>query len=444
MSMLINKKYPRLIFHFFYFFLFMSHRLSFGASLPPDLTCIGPCMQSDGVGQIIIRTIEMLKDELEINVIKTHDHGLENGLDEKVKEILSKDFNQPGNVSLLIGHLATDGEKAYQKVPPSKIKLAHVLFDGTRLPSDWSPILNSSFDAVLVTDPFYVKVFEDAGVEIPIFVLPLPYSFHRFFQAEKRQKKRGEPFVFASAGFDIPKKNLSLIIKAFKSAFADSNKVLLKINSRWCTQYDPFASLPKVISWDTPKKCVCQQIVEMIGGSNVLFTRGALPERDYLDFMRSCDCYINISTIEGYSLAPREALAMKIPCIVSNNSAQKTICQSGLVRAVPSEILEPADNFKVWNGEDLGFFFNCTEEDVSAALIDVYLDYEYYTELAEDGPAWVAQYDLKNLKHLYMNLIKPQKIILGDANKIMDECLMTNSPLLYRKYVETFPSAIEK
>lgn len=249
--------------------------------------------------------------------------------------------------------------------------------------------------------------------------------------------------MFASAAYDIPKKNLYLIIKAFKTAFSDSDKVLLKINSRWCTQYDPFAALPKVISWDAPKKCVSQQIIEMLGGSNVLFTSGVLPERQYLDFMRSCDCYINISTIEGYSLAPREALAMKIPCIVSDNSAQKTICQSGLVRAVPSEILEPADNFKVWNGEDLGFFFNCTQEDVSTALIDMYVDYEHFAELAEKGPDWVAQYDLKNLKQLYINLIKPKKIIFGTENKIMDDFFMTNSPTLYQKYRESFPSAIE-
>lgn len=116
----------------------------------------------------------MLKDELEINVIKTHDHPVENEVDETVKKILSKQFNTPGNVSLLIGHLATDWDKPYQKDPPSKIKLAHAIFDGTKLPLDWPLILNSCFDAVLVTDPFYVKVFQESGVKIPIFVLPLP------------------------------------------------------------------------------------------------------------------------------------------------------------------------------------------------------------------------------------------------------------------------------
>jgi len=439
--MSIKHIYIRPIFLVFYTLLINWQLLLYGTVSTPDLTCIGPCVQRDGIGQIIIRTVEMLKDELEINVINTIDHSLENGIDEEVRQIISTGGKQPGKVSLFFGHLATAWGQHYKHVPASTIKLAHVIFDGTKLPSAWPNILNDCFDAVLVTDPFYVKVFKDSGVEIPIFVLPLPYSFARFFQTEKKQRDKDEPFVFASAAFDLPKKNLSLMIKAFKSAFGNSDKVLLKINSRGCVNYDPFSDLQKVISWHLPNTCVCQQVVEMIGGSNVQFTNRTLSENQYLDFISACDCYINISTIEGYSLAPREALAMKIPCIISDNSAQKTICQSGLVRVVPSEIKVSADNFKVWEGEDLGFFFNCTEDDVSTALLDVYFDYEHYTKLAENGPEWVAQFDIENLKNLYMNLIKPHKILLGRENEITNECLTTNSFTLYQKYAETFSFA---
>ena len=83
-------------------------------------------------------------------------------------------------------------------------------------------------------------------------------------------------------------------------------------------------------------------------------------------------------------------MALQIPCILTNNMAQKTICNSGLVRAVAAKIKEPADlNFQFVYGDiDLRYCFNCTIEDVRAVLRDVYENYAMYSKKAQQGSSW--------------------------------------------------------
>ena len=139
-----------------------------------------------------------------------------------------------------------------------------------------------------------------------------------------------------------------------------------------------------------------------------------------------------------FPIGPREALALGIPCILSNNSAQKTICRSGLIRSVPSDIPAPPPTDCDWAGafgnEALGFYSDCSLEDVKNALRDVYNYYDIYLKQAKNGPEWVSQYSLQRIKNKYLNLIKPTCVILGNKNEITDDCLMTNSEKLYNKY----------
>ena len=67
--------------------------------------------------------------------------------------------------------------------------------------------------------------------------------------------------------------------------------------------------------------------------TNVELTEGMLSREENIDFFRDIDCYVLVSKAEGFSITPREALAAGIPCILSNNTAHKTICETGLVYA---------------------------------------------------------------------------------------------------------------
>jgi len=392
-----------------------------------DLTVIGPTHETSSIGYFTVDVIETLKNELAINVIRTIRTGndpLKPNLAE-CQEIIDKPFIGPGKVALFLDNMLwCRFHQNYKKLPSSKIKIAYSMFELTKLPKEWCRILNEFFDLVAVPDPYWVKIYQKSGVKIPIFVVSLGIRHIDELFSFERKVNRSKPFVFGSAVTNIALKNLKLFVSAFDEEFDTSEDVVLKINSSVS-----FRGIDPEDSW-----------FKSITKNRIFFNVNLLSRPEYVSFLRDIDCYINISKGEGFSITPREALALQIPCILSNNTAQKTICNSGLVRAVPSKIKEPADlNYQeVFGDNDLGYCFNCSIKDVRAALRDVYENYDKYAKNTQRGPSWASQYSWKKLKYRYLNLVKPKKIILGDKNEVTDDYFMTKSKRLYRKYMKTF------
>ena len=65
-------------------------------------------------------------------------------------------------------------------------------------------------------------------------------------------------------------------------------------------------------------------------------------------------------------------------------------------------------------------------------------NYQKYLSLAPKARAWASRYTYENTRSLYVNLVKPKKIFLGDKNEVTDEYLMTNSKILYKKYKDLY------
>ena len=149
--------------------------------------------------------------------------------------------------------------------------------------------------------------------------------------------------------------------------------------------------------------------------------------------MASFDCFVSFSMGEGFSLIPREFLAMGIPCVLSNNTAHETICNTGLVKSVLSNILVKAEYFHL--SDDCGYHFDTRLDDAVLALKDIYNNYHIYLNKAFEAREWAKTYSINNLKNKYLNLIKPKKLLYGVDNVITDDYLMTNSLILYKKYL---------
>jgi len=210
-----------------------------------------------------------------------------------------------------------------------------------------------------------------------------------------------------------------LLIKSFIEEFGSCPNVLLKINGRpYGDNVEYFKSLEVAKNYP-----------------NIIVESKILSNEEYISFFKSIDCFVNISKGEGFSVPPREALALGIPCILSNNTAHATICNTGFVKVVEAKILEPACYLQ-YSNKNLGNFFNCRIEDVKEALRDVFENYEKYLHLARFGYNWVKKYQWKELKKIYLNLIKPKKIFFGDKNIVNNNFLMTNSKELFKKYME--------
>lgn len=380
-----------------------------------DLTLIGTVNFNDGLGRIPIGIADNLNQYIKINLINTNTLSNEDPILKKVLTQVQNKDNLFGKV-ILVTELSTT-KKAIENLPNNdNIKILYSMFETTKIPSLWLPYINNYFDLVIVPDEFWVEIYKNSGVKIPIFVLPIGLYLDSFLK-KKIKTKSHNPFVFGCLNSFDDRKNYELLIQSFIQEFGGSNKdVVLKINGR---------------SFDNNRLKI---ILQKLNAENVILTNYELPWDDYINFISQLDCYVNLSKGEGFSISPREAMALGIPCVLSNNTAQKTICNSSFVEFVKSEILEKPIFYESVFNDDLGFFYNSDICDVKKALRKIYNNYNKYLFNSNYSRNWANQYNWSNLKTKYLNLIKPKTVKYGVTNMITDDYLMTNSISLYEKY----------
>lgn len=380
-----------------------------------DLTVVGQVRFAASLSRISLGIIECLKDDITINVIPTPgDYDLSD-VPESTKKIVENPDRSPGTVALftdILWHAWGKPPSAY--VPQSSIKIAYSMIEGTKIPQEWLVILNTSFDAVVVPDIFCKNVYKQCGVTIPIFVIPCGMYSEELFE-KPLKKELHTPFTFGVSAEFVRRKNYDVLIEAFAKQFGNNAQVKLKIHGRGG---DYFTEVVRLI-----RKYQLFN-VELI---NKRFTRA-----EYADFLSSLDCYVLLSKGEGFSLTPREALALGIPCILSDVAAQKTICKTGLVKSVSTPLKESA--FYWCFNKTVGYYSNCYVKDVCSALKEVYEHYEQYLAKAHKARPWVKQYLYKNLKDYYLTLVKPEKVEWGAEDSIEGKVLKTTSKRLYSKY----------
>lgn len=301
----------------------------------------------------------------------------------------------------------------YLKIPNSSlIKFAYVVTESPKISKDEVAILNQYFDALIIPDQWLESVYRSSGVVVPIFVLPLVLDLQSLFDKQV-VRKSPSPFIFGFSGVNPYRKNVDLLIKAFSKEFKNDPEVSLIIHTRF---KKGFAKIEEILK--NPKY------------KNITFLQKGFTRAEYEDFLAQLSCYVLLSKGEGFSITPREALALGLPCVLSNNTAHQVICDADCVASVPSYRGNPT------YGKKSGsiFVFDCTVHDARKALRDVYEHYDHHRQRAQKGREWVKQYLVENLRPKYLSLVKPLRVILGGENKITDEYLMVNSRALFNKY----------
>jgi len=385
----------------------------------PYLTVVGFANMSDGIGRQSVEIINAMKDSVSVGFYPTKSSNLLD-VPPSVQKIMSRKRAQMGKVVLYEDIFSSCSHAFFKKRfhldKQDELRIAYSMFESSQLPELWVHNLNRYFDAVAVPDPFLVEVYQHSGVTIPVFVLPLGLNLEPFLK-EPLKTAPHTPFVFANFSTCISRKNHHTLVQAFHQAFKDDPSVLLWINSKY-TEENLFQQLQKEVS--------------ALDVSNILLTSNCYDHKEYLNNFQAIDCYISISQSEGFSIQPREAMALGIPCILSDNSAQTTICHSGLVSivAAPHQELayyEPVqDVFGYRHDIDFG---TCVE-----ALQTMYENYQDYLAKGAEMRKWAARYDYQALSPLYKLLLKPKKVVLGTGNRLEGDTLITNSSKLYHKY----------
>lgn len=386
----------------------------------PDLTVVANVYMADGIGRQGIGLIQTLYDDLDINVLKQEPCSFKGIKDSKILATLMKPLNSFGKVAFWTYILGLNESiiESHKKIS-SDLKIAYSMFESDAIPELWVKILNNYYDCLLVPDPWLVRIYQSSGVKIPIFVLPLGIILNENWLNKKHTKN--DIFTFGMTGGFWERKNHIKTMQAFLEAFKDSKEVKLKIHGR----FGPF------------KSEVIKAYQNLGSPQNIELLTNTLDASQYDEFHEDIDCYVFISKGEGFSITPRESLALGKPCILSNNTAHKTICDTGLVVPIPANIKVPA-YYEVF-GKNIGNFFDCQTADVALAMKEVFHNYEKYLEITQEaGPIFASKYLWSELKPLYLSIIRPQKISLGEKNIIFPTHIETNSKTLYNKIKKVF------
>ncbi|MBA3815916.1 MAG: glycosyltransferase, partial [Parachlamydiaceae bacterium] len=213
-----------------YYFRLMILAFLLGEAVPsfsaPDLTIIGFFEPEGGIGKVPLNICECLGDSVSTNFIDTlsncdYSHK---ELSQSVFNIINNPDQEPGRVALLTDTLWDICRKPADQVPKDSIvKLAYTMLETTKIPSMWVTILNNEFDAVVVPDKFLVQVYQDCGVTIPVFVLPIPMILKPYldYSGSKQPFKK---FIFGDASAN---KNPKIVLEAFAKAFKNNPRVSL-------------------------------------------------------------------------------------------------------------------------------------------------------------------------------------------------------------------------
>lgn len=182
----------------------------------------------------------------------------------------------------------------YSAPPTSGYRIAYLAFDSSRLPPEWVEILNRDFDAVYFTSAHLIDVARESGVTIELGALPLAIDFEAMI-ARRYRPVAGRRVRFGTLSAYHPRKGLEALVSAFLREFGESPDAELVIHSN--IALGPTAS-------------AVRSMVEVSRTGNVLLSTENLSDAQKNELLDSFDVYVNASAGEGYSVGPREALAL--------------------------------------------------------------------------------------------------------------------------------------
>jgi glycosyltransferase involved in cell wall biosynthesis len=384
---------------------------------------------ADGIGKQSFELIESLKEDLNISFILTRQEFRDpfTIVPEDIRAILQRSgVRSPGRILLYEETLPferCDNFFPNLQLPErnkNQIRLAYTMSESTRLSSGRVDIINQ-FDAILVPDGYLIKCYRESGVKVPIFLLPLGLYTDDFLAQPICSGQPHKPFVFANFSTIYVRKNQSILVKAFAKAFGNTPEVTLLL----CGRKGSDTYLARL-----------EGEISQLGLTNVLVEKREVDRDEYLRRFCSIDCYVNVALGEGFSIQPREAMLLGKPVIVADNTAQRTICATGLVRCVPSNIPVSAD---LVCPPGFGEYFQCSVDDIAQALRDVYTNYSHYADCAQALRRWASQYSFRKLRPFYLSILAPKRVVLGRENVITKKEVRTTSKAFLKKCHRVFP-----
>jgi glycosyltransferase involved in cell wall biosynthesis len=356
---------------------------------------IGPVINADGIGQISINLFETISTKIKTNLFSTK-LSLDSLSDSLKQNIIYNKNKKPEANIVIFTMLAPHIAKYNLSKAKDKFKIAISLFESDQLPPDWVASLNNNVDLVIVSCNWLINVYKRSGVIVPVYCLNLPIDTSDLV---KKEKAMVDKFIFGMSAGPWQRKNHLKLIEAFKKQFGQNNNLHLYIHIR---EFDKILKGKKKYNQNIVNYCKRIELAAKCVENIKIFGK-TLTRKQYVDFLQSLDCYVLPSGGEGYSITPREALILGIPCILSKNSAHLDLLNvPGIEFIKPSGTIKSNFDFKEFAS---GFQADIKIEDLQKALVDIYENYENFKKAANINNAINLKISYESMQNDYLNLL---------------------------------------
>jgi glycosyltransferase involved in cell wall biosynthesis len=387
------------------------------------IVIVGRLNNWNGIGQITLGFLEALKDVANTYFIDTRPEDSSSLLLPKgVTQIAGASSSVDFDIAIYCDVTSNNSNDLnYKKCPAAKLKFIYSIFDSSSIPSFWRNIINDNFDGVLVASRSQVAIYEYSGVSVPVFEIPIVVVPPVKNVVELRQEKK---LTFGFVGSNEPRKNIIKLINCFKSAAKLRKNIRLVVR----TGLDFTKSSDDLLLHS-------DDVVE-------IYRELDKNKSEYYRDLNNIDVFISISTGEGYSIVPREMLALGKPLILSNAMAHADLLRecdlvsADLVVKIKADVEVPAYYPHV--GDVPSFFgvqFDCNDEDVVDAILKLIDNSDKYFDpiFASKREKFSRNFSLNRLGPIYKSLVDPVSIRVGKCNDIKIDGYVTLNQGFYMK-----------
>jgi glycosyltransferase involved in cell wall biosynthesis len=238
--------------------------------------------------------------------------------DRRLVEIVDLDVNP----DVVVAHTLPRRYPALRSRHPDRPLVGETVWETTRPPESWPPLLDS-VDALIVPCRMNEEVLRDAGVTVPIAVvphLPDPALVERAARADA-YGGRDDRFVFYTINTWIERKNVPRTIEAYLRAFEPDDPVVLVVKTSpldGC-RHAPGGggALAGTTAWSLAR---------------LLHERGSVPPVELVAHTLSTpqlralqlagDCYVSLTRGEGFGLGAFDAATLGQPVVMTGWGGQ--------------------------------------------------------------------------------------------------------------------------
>jgi glycosyltransferase involved in cell wall biosynthesis len=194
------------------------------------------------------------------------------------------------------------------------VNFLYFFWEDSLVPTDCVDKFNRHLTAVLAPSQYVKAVLFDSGLTIPCHVTGVGVNERFFDKAPHTVRKRDhQTFTFLNIGSAFPRKGIDVLLEAYLTEFTASDNVRLTLKT-FPNPHNEVAA--QVEAWR--KKCP--------NAPPIIHIDRDFSTADIDELYSEADCVVYPSRAEGFGLPVAEAMACRIPVIVTNYSGLVDFC----------------------------------------------------------------------------------------------------------------------